>query len=75
MPSSHERLWVATCLGIVVRKFAQIFTSVGRVSQFYDTHWVRFSQSNLQKGSVFPQNIYIYIYILFFYAQQVYQHF
>jgi hypothetical protein len=27
-------------------------TSVGQVSQFYDTFWVRFSQSNLQKGSI-----------------------
>jgi hypothetical protein len=28
--------------------------SVGRVSQFYDTHRVWFSQSNLQKGPVLP---------------------
>jgi hypothetical protein len=27
-------------------------TSVGWVSQFYDTRWVQFSQSNLQKGLV-----------------------
>jgi len=29
-----------------------VLTSVGWVSQFYDTHWIRFSQSNLQKGLV-----------------------
>jgi hypothetical protein len=29
-------------------------TSVGRVSQFHDTLWVQFSQSNLQKGPVLP---------------------
>jgi len=27
-------------------------SSVGWVSQFYDTRWVQFSQSNLQKGLV-----------------------
>jgi hypothetical protein len=27
-----------------------VWTSVGWVSQFYDTYQVRFSQSNLQKG-------------------------
>jgi hypothetical protein len=48
-----------------------VSSSVGWVSQFYDTCRVRFSQSNLQKGLVLPK--------LFFlkkiYVRQGYQHF
>jgi hypothetical protein len=48
-----------------------IKTSVERVSQFYDTRQVRFSQSNLQKGPVLPiKNI-----SKNFYAEQGYKHF
>ncbi len=36
-------------------------TNVGWLSQFSDTHWVWFSQSNLQKGLILPQ-IFIYYY-------------
>jgi hypothetical protein len=37
------------------RKCTKVLTTVGWVSQFYVTHWVQFSQSNLQKGPVFPK--------------------
>jgi hypothetical protein len=33
----------------------KVLTSVGWISQFYVTCWVRFSQSNLQKGPVLPK--------------------
>jgi hypothetical protein len=46
-------LWSNTCFFITLDKHLQ--TSVGQVSQLYDTCWVRFSQSNLQKGSILPQ--------------------
>jgi hypothetical protein len=36
------------------QSFILICTSVGWVSQFYDTCQVQFSQSNLQKGPIFP---------------------
>jgi hypothetical protein len=42
-------------------------TSVGWVSQFYDTCWVQFSQSNLQKGLVLLKTK-----LNFFYAEQGY---
>jgi len=47
-----------------------VTASVGRVSQFYDTRPIQFSQSNLQKGPVLPQKKF-----LKFYAGQGYQHF
>jgi hypothetical protein len=34
-----------------------VYTSVGWVSQFYDTHGVWFSQSDLQKGLIIPKKI------------------
>jgi hypothetical protein len=39
--------------------YSLMCASVGRVSQFYDTCRVWFSQSNLQKGQVLPQKIFI----------------
>jgi hypothetical protein len=44
-------------------------TSVGWVSQFYDTCWVQFSQSNLQKDLVFLKKKFFF---LFFNAWQGY---
>ncbi len=47
------------CMPFQCSKIPTIFgpewTSVGRVSQFYDTHQVRFLQSNLQKSLVSPK--------------------
>jgi hypothetical protein len=33
-----------------------VYTNVGWVSQFYDAHYVWFSQSDLQKGPILPKN-------------------
>jgi hypothetical protein len=52
------------------RKCTKVLTSVGWVSQFYVTHWVEFSQNNLQKGPVFPK-----LKNNNFFVRQRYQHF
>jgi hypothetical protein len=44
--------------------FGPEWTSVGRVSQFYDTHQVRFLQSNLRKSPVPPKEFFGEIFTL-----------
>jgi len=38
-----------------------VYTNVGWVSQFYDTHYVWFSQTDLQKGLILPQKNLIFL--------------
>jgi hypothetical protein len=38
-----------------------VYTNVGWVSQFYDTHYVWFSQTDLQKGLILPQKTLIFL--------------
>jgi hypothetical protein len=66
---SQPQNWFLILAKLGAKNKILVTSSVGQVSQLYDTRQVRFSQSSSQKGPVLPKKN-----SKFFYAEQGYQH-